>query len=335
MLPAILGLSGPALTAGERALFRAADPAGYILFGRNCRDPAQLRALTDDLRGLSGRADLPILIDQEGGRVARLRPPHWPVFPAPARFGELYARAPMTAIEAARANGLAIATALRAAGVTVDCFPLLDLPVEDAHPVIGDRAFGSDPMQAAALGRAALDGLAAGGVAGVVKHMPGQGRARADSHEELPVVDAPAEDLERDLAPFRSLAAAPIGMTAHVLYPAWDADSCATLSPAVIGGVIRGRIGFRGLLLSDDLSMNALSGGPGERAQAALAAGCDLALQGSGRIEDAEAIAAALAPIAPAAHARLKAAMACVRAAPSLPPLEELVARRDSLLAAA
>jgi beta-N-acetylhexosaminidase len=298
LLPCIIGLSGPELTADERAFFRAAAPAGFILFRRNCEDPAQLRALTDALRDLTGRADLPILIDQEGGRIARLRPPHWPDFPAPWRFAELYARAPISAMEAARVNALATAASLAAAGINVACQPVLDLRHPHAHGVIGERALGSDPDQVASLGRMVLDGLAEGGVAGIVKHMPGHGRARADSHFELPVVDAGEEEMEADLAPFRKLAGrARIGMTAHILYSAWDRERPATLSPIVIAEVIRGAIGFDGLLLSDDLEMAALAGSFGERAQRALAAGCDLVLHGSGRLEESREVAEAIPPM--------------------------------------
>lgn len=333
MLPAILGLAGPTLGEGERAFLRDADPAGYILFARNLVDPARLRALTDSLRELAGRADVPILIDQEGGRIARLRPPHWPAFPAPARFAERYTRAPMSAIEAARANAQALALMLGEAGINVACLPVLDLAHEGAHGIVGDRALGSDPMQVAALGRAMLDGLAAGGCVGVIKHIPGHGRARTDSHETLPVVDAPAGELEADIAPFRACRAAPMAMTAHILYPAWDAARPATLSPTVIGEVIRRRIGFDGLLMSDDLAMNALSGPPAERARLAIAAGCDVVLHCSGRLEDNEAIAAALGEMGEASRARLASAMA--GAGRGEGDFAALVARRDALLAPA
>lgn len=333
MLPAILGLSGLALTDAERALIRGADPAGFILFGRNVGDPAQLRALTDSLREVSGRADLPILVDQEGGRVARLRPPHWPAFPAPWRFAELYRKAPISAIEAARVNALAMAAMLAAAGINVDCTPLLDLRREGAHDVIGDRALGPEPMQVAALGRAVLDGLEAGGVLGVVKHMPGHGRARADSHEELPVVDASAEELAADLAPFRALADAPMAMAAHLLYPAWDPDRPASISPILIAGVIRGEIGFDGLLFSDDIAMAALSGPVAERARSVIAAGCDLALHCSGAAADNEAIAGALGGMDAAASARLGRALARIAGKASAQGHQALAAKRDALLA--
>lgn len=332
MLPCILGLSGPDLTPGERAFFADAEPAGFILFARNCVDPVQLRRLTGDLRDLTGRSDLPILVDQEGGRVVRLKPPHWPSFPPAARFGELYARAPISGMEAARANAQAIGTVLRDAGITIAAMPTLDLAYEGAHHIVGDRAFSADPVHAASLGRAALDGLADAGVAGIIKHMPGHGRAATDSHEELPVVTASAEALEADLVPFRRLASrARIGMTAHIVYPAWDADRPATLSPTVIAEVIRGRIGFDGLLLSDDITMGALEGSAADHGVAALAAGCDIVLHCSGNLVEARALAAALPALTEGAQARLAAALPDSAEAFS-PPLEALLAKRDALL---
>lgn len=333
MLPAILGLSGLALTTSERAFFRAAEPAGFVLFARNVADKAQLRALTDSLREVSGRADVPVLIDQEGGRVARLRPPVWPLFPACRRFAELYAKAPISAIEAARVNAQAIAVTLTEVGINVDCLPVLDVAQEGAHDVIGDRALGAEPMQVAALGRAMLDGLAAGGVAGVIKHIPGHGRARADSHKELPVVDASAEELEADIAPFRALRDAAMAMTAHVLYPAWDAERPASVSPTIVADVIRGEIGFDGLLMSDDLAMEALTGTPAERAAAVIAAGCDVALHCSGVMAENEAVAEALGAMSEAAAARLERAMAGIAGKVSARTHEELAAKRDALLA--
>ena len=333
MLPAFLGLSGPVLTDAERGLIRDADPAGFILFGRNIVDPAQLRALTDSLRDASGRADLPILIDQEGGRVARLGPPHWPAFPAAGRFAALYEKAPISAIEAVRANAQALALMLAEAGINVDCAPVLDLRHPGANEIVGDRAFGAEPMQVAALGRAMLEGLAAGGVAGVIKHIPGHGRARADSHKTLPVVEVSAEALAADLAPFRALAArAPMAMIAHILYPAWDADLPATLSPAIIGEIIRGALGFDGLLMSDDIAMAALSGPLPERATAALAAGCDVVLHCTGEAADNEALASALGPISDAATTRLAQALAGADKAPG-GDVAALAAKRDALLA--
>jgi len=333
MLPAIFGLTGETPTADERAFFAEASPAGYILFGRNCADRAQLRRLTDALRALSGRADVPILIDQEGGRIARLGPPEWPAFPAAARFGALYRKAPISAIEAARVNALAIAILLAEAGINVDCAPVLDRLCEGAHGIIGDRALGAEPMQVAALGRAVLEGFEAGGVCGVIKHVPGHGRAAADSHCELPVVDADEAELIEDIAPFAALADAPMAMTAHLLYPAWDGELPATISPTVIGEVIRGRIGFDGLLMSDDIAMAALSGPFAGRAKAAIAAGCDLVLFGAGRIKDNVEIAAALPPASPAALARLDRAMARIAGKVSTQTFEALIEKRDALLA--
>src|SRR4051812_16329766 len=255
MQAAIYGLEGLELKADEHAFFRDADPAGFILFKRNCENQDQLLRLTDSLRYLTGRPDLPILIDQEGGRVARMKPPEWPAFPAAENFARLYQAAPSSAIEATRSNARALALMLRSVGVNVDALPLLDVRQEGASDIIGDRALGSDPMQVAALGRAALDGLASAGVVGIIKHIPGHGRALVDSHKELPIVTASAEELESDLEPFERLSSAPMGMTAHVVYTAWDPDCPATMSPTVIRDIIRGRIGFDGWLMSDDIGM--------------------------------------------------------------------------------
>ncbi|KUR81185.1 beta-N-acetylhexosaminidase [Novosphingobium sp. Fuku2-ISO-50] len=335
MLPAIFGLSGPVLTAEERAFFRDADPAGYILFGRNVVDRAQLRALTDDLRALHGRAQTFICIDQEGGRVARMKPPQWGPYPPQGVFARLYDLAPVSAIEAARANAEALGLDLAEAGITVDCLPLLDVRQPGADDVIGDRALGTEPMRVAALGRAVLDGLARAGVTGVVKHIPGHGRATADSHKALPTVTAEGVDLETDLAPFRALADAKAAMTAHVRFTAWDDSAPATLSARVIGDVVRGAIGFSGLLLSDDLDMEALTGTIPERAARAQAAGCDLALNCWARMDDMIGIAAALAPMSDDSAARLARALEATDIAPV--DLAErhgaLVARRDALLA--
>lgn len=332
MLPAIFGFAGLALTDAERGFFREADPVGFIVFARNCRDKAQLRALTDSLRDLSGRDDVPILIDQEGGRVARLKPPEWPEFPSSWRFAELYEKAPISAIEAARVNAQAIALTLAEMGVNVDCLPLLDVRQEGSHDIVGDRALGSEPMQVAALGRAVLEGLEAGGVVGVVKHMPGHGRSRVDSHKELPIVEASEEELAVDIAPFLALKDAAMGMTAHLLYRAWDEERPGSLSPIVIEKIIRGRIGFDGLLMSDDLAMGALSGTAGERARDAVAAGCDIALYCSGELAENEDVAAALGEIGEAASARLERAMARIKHAVGRDDFESLAAKRDALL---
>ena len=333
MLPAILGLSGESLGDAERAFFCDVAPAGFILFARNCGSRDQLRRLTDELRDVSGRADVPILIDQEGGRVARLQPPEWPAFPAAWRFAELYRKAPISAIEAARVNAEAIAVTLADLGINVDCLPLLDVRQPGAHDVIGDRALGQEPMQVAALGRATLDGLEAGGVSGVVKHIPGHGRARADSHVERPVVEANEAALAADLAPFRALRDAPMAMAAHVLYAAWDPERPASVSPIVIEEIIRGRIGFDGLLMSDDIAMEALSGPSGERACAVIAAGCDLVLHCSGRLKDNVAIAKALGDIGNAARKRLDDAMARIAGKALSRDYDALAAKRDALLA--
>lgn len=331
----IYGLSGPALTEPERGFFRDADPAGYILFARNCVDRAQMRRLTEDLRGLHGRDDLPILIDQEGGRVARMRPPEWPAFPAAEAFAKLYEKAPMSAIEAARANAEAIALLLGEVGVNVDCLPLLDVRRPGATDIIGDRALGAEPMQVAALGRAVLDGLKAGGAVGVVKHMPGHGRALVDSHHEVPVVTASGQELETDIEPFRTLASAPMGMTAHVVYTAWDAERPGSLSPTVIGDVIRSRIGFDGFLMSDDLGMKALSGSEAERAHGVVAAGCDAGLHCSGVLAEMEDAATAVPALSEKGRERLERAMATIAGAVPAERVEELLAKRDALLACA
>jgi beta-N-acetylhexosaminidase len=330
---AIYGLAGPELLEEERGFFSEVDPAGFILFRRNCVDREQLRRLTNQLRELSGRVDVPILIDQEGGRVARMRPPVWPEFPCAERFDALYAKAPMSAIEAARANAQALAVMLRETGISVDCLPLLDVRQPGASDIIGDRALGSDPMQVAALGRAVLDGLRSGGVVGVIKHIPGHGRALVDSHLELPVVSASEEELEVDIRPFIALRQAPMGMTSHLLYAAWDSERPASQSPRVIGDIIRGRIRFDGFLMSDDIGMEALAGGFGERARLTIEAGCDATLHCSGAMDEMVAVAAAVPPLSAPAEARLERAMATVATVDDDVSFEELAAKRDELLA--
>ena len=332
MQSAIYGLAGEILAPDERDFFRDADPAGYILFKRNCADRTQLRALTDALRALHGRDDLAILIDQEGGRVARMQPPEWPEFPRAERFDDLYKIAPISAIEAVRANAQAIAVVLREVGVTVDCLPLLDVRQPGANDIIGDRALGCDPMQVAALGRAVIEGLRDGGVVGVVKHIPGHGRSLSDSHLELPIVPASVEELETDLEPFHSLRHAPMGMTAHVVYTAWDPERPASLSPLVIEEIIRGRIGFDGFLMSDDLGMHALSGSFAERARGVTAAGCDVALHCSGVMDEMVDVASAVDALGEKSLQRLAAAMASVQAGPPQLAYQDLAAKRDALL---
>ncbi len=334
MLPIIFGLSGLILTAEEAALFRAADPAGYILFGRNIADKAQLRALTDSLRALSGHQNLPILIDQEGGRVARLKPPIWPDYPSGPTFGALYALSPIAAIEAMRLNALAMAASLLEMGISINCAPLLDLHHAETHNSIAERSLGGDALSTAALGRAMLDGMAAGGVLGVIKHLPGQGRAAVDSHYDLPIVDAPPEALLADIAPFRALKHAHIGMTSHTIFTHWDAGHCATMSSAIIDGIIRTEIGFDGLLLSDDIGMQALKGTMADRALRCIEAGCDIALHCSGDLAEMTDIAACLAPIKDAAQMRLdKVHMALQQPlSPSNLDAEQIIAKRDDLL---
>lgn len=335
MIPAIFGLSGLTLTDDERAFFRDSDPAGYIIFGRNVENREQLRRLTDSLRDLDGRDNLPILIDQEGGRVARMKAPEWPDFPSGAAFDALYERAPASAIEAARLNAMALASMLSEVGITVDCLPLLDVRQPGASDVIGDRALGSEPMRVAALGRAILNGLQDGGVVGIVKHIPGHGRALLDSHKELPVVSALDRDLQTDLAPFAALRDAAMAMTCHVVFTAWDPDRPATLSPLVIDSVIRQRIGFHGLLMSDDLDMEALSGDVPSRAAAAVAAGCDIALNCWGKMDDMVGIANSLDPISMISRARLEGAMDRIAGSHDDRQFALLVDQRDALLALA
>jgi beta-N-acetylhexosaminidase len=279
MKPLIIGVSGTIIDASERAYIAALNPAGFILFKHNVQDRDQLRGLTDDLRAISGRDDVPILIDQEGGRVSRLPAPLWPQFPAAQHFAALYAVSPIAAIQAARMNAHAIALTLSDLGINVNCAPVLDICHGEDGNAITDRAFGDTAMQVAALGRAVIEGLAIGGVAAVIKHLPGQGRAKVDSHHDLPIIDADADALLADIGPFASLGQiAKIAMTGHALYLTWDAEQPATFSSPIIQNIIRSRIGFSGLLLSDDLHMDALSGTIAERANAALNAGCDIAL---------------------------------------------------------
>lgn len=332
MTAAIFGMAGPVLSADEIAFFRDAGPAGYIIFKRNVADRAQLRALTDSIRSLHGREDVPILIDQEGGRVQRMGPPLWPAFPAGAVFDVLYDIAPMSAIEAARVNAKAIALTLAEVGINVNCAPLLDVRQAETHAAIGDRALGSDPLRVASLGRAVLNGLREGGVVGVVKHMPGQGRAVVDSHHALPVVTADDAALEVDISAFRRLNDAPMGMTGHIMFDAWDKDQCATMSPTIIAQVIRERIGFDGLLMSDDLDMKALDGDVSDRAANCIAAGCDLALNCWGRMDEMIAIAGKVGAVSEAATARLARAMATIGAPGDTREIAGLIAKRDALL---
>lgn len=335
MTPAVFGMSGLSLTANERAFFKESDPSGYIIFGRNIESKAQLRALTDELRNLHGREHLAILIDQEGGRVQRMTEPVWPKFPAGEVFDQLYEIAPATAIEAARLNAQALAVSLSEVGITVDCLPLLDVRQPDANNVIGDRALGSEPMRVAALGRAILDGLQKGGVVGVVKHMPGHGRTSVDTHKALPTVTASQAELETDLQPFKTLKDAPMGMTGHLLFTAWDTDLPSTLSEAIVQGVIRDRIGFDGLLYTDDLDMEALSGTVPERAAKAQKAGCDIALNCWAKMDDMVGIAEKLNPMSDKTKQRLEKALATISEPIEGPEFEDLLTKRDELMVAA
>jgi beta-N-acetylhexosaminidase len=305
----LFSCAGESLSIEERVFFRDADPLGFILFQRNCRDREQVRALIDDFRDSVGRADAPVLIDQEGGRVARLKPPEWRRYPAAARLAAL-----PDAEEAVRLGARLIADDLAALGVTADAMPVLDLPVPGADNVIGDRAYGGDPERVARLGRATCEGLLAGGVLPIIKHIPGHGRARVDSHKALPVVDESAATLENiDFAPFRALHDMPWAMTAHVVFGAIDAHHPATLSPTMIDTVIRGSIGFDGVLVSDDIGMGALGGSFGERAGAVLAAGCDLVLHCSGDLDEMREAVEATKPLTPPAAARVARAEALRR----------------------
>lgn len=290
--PVIFGIAGIVLTADEREFFAKIRPYGYILFARNCETPEQIKALTLSLQEISGQGrGLPILIDQEGGRVARLKPPYFPEFP-PASY---FAKMAETDLEAAKIatynNAKKIADMLLELGITVNCAPLADIPVAGAHDIIGDRAFGDNPAQVIALARAMADGLIAGGVTPVFKHIPGHGRAFADSHKELPVVNTPLEELRKtDFVPFKALADLPMAMTAHVLFTAIDKENMATVSPTAIR-LIREELGFKGLLMSDDLSMKAMRGSFSERAKAVLIAGCDLVLHCNGDMAEMKQVA--------------------------------------------
>ncbi len=302
----IFGCAGLTLGDAERDFFRTANPLGFILFANNCESPDQIRALTAALKASVGRADALVLIDHEGGKVARLKPPHWRAAPAAAAFGTVFERDRERALEAVQLNARLLAAELDDLGINVNCAPVLDVPVPGAHDVIGDRAFSSTPETVAALGESFCHGLLEGGVMPVLKHIPGHGRAMTDSHHHLPVVSAPLEELRlRDFLPFKALGAQPFAMSAHVVYEAIDANAPATVSRAVTDGVIRGEIGFEGVLLSDDLSMEALEGNLAERAEAVLAGGCDVALHCSGKLDEMEAVAAASGAMSETAMARL------------------------------
>jgi beta-N-acetylhexosaminidase len=324
----ITGFAGTKLIDAERAFLREAQPWGFILFKRNIAEPQAVRALVDDVRGTLGRS-APALIDQEGGRVARLTSPHWPQYPPGAAFGALYDNDKDTGLAAAELGARLIAADLSALGIDVDSLPLADVPVEGADPVVGDRAYGTKPDKVAAIAGAVAKGLMGGGVLPVLKHIPGHGRATADSHAKLPVVNTERAVLEAtDFAAFRPLAGLPMAMTAHVVFTALDPIEPATVSATIVRGVIRDSIGFAGLLMTDDISMGALSGSIAERTRAAIAAGCDVVLHCNGQMPEMEAVAAQAPALAAAALARAEAALASKK-----PPLPiDVVASRAAFL---
>lgn len=336
----ITGVSGLVLTADELAFLRAEKPWGFILFKRNIDNPAQVSELVRQLRDAVGDADVPVLIDQEGGRVQRLGPPHWPLYPPGAVFGTLYDTDSQAGLRAAWLSSRLIAADLSDLGITVDCLPLADVPVAGADAVIGNRAYGTSPDKVAAIARAVTDGLAHGGVLPVLKHIPGHGRATADSHHRLPVVDTARAELERtDFAAFQPLADLAMAMTAHVVFSALDPAQPATTSATMIAQVIRGAIGFQGLLMSDDVSMNALQGTIAERTRAAFAAGCDVVLHCNGNMDEMRQVAAQTPLLGQNAAARARAEQAKAARKPPQPfdrvagrsELDDLVARAGSL----
>jgi beta-N-acetylhexosaminidase len=307
----IIGLSGTALSRAERDFIRAERPWGFILFRRNIDTPAQVAALTAEVRNVLGEPEAPVLVDQEGGRVQRFRPPNWPLYPAGAAFGQLYDIDPALGLKAARLSARLIADDLAKVGVTVDCLPLADVPVPGADDVIGDRAYGEEPKKVAAIARAVTQGLEEGGILPILKHIPGHGRATADSHLKLPVVDTPRSELESiDFAAFKPLADLPMAMTAHVVFSAYDPAHPATTSATMIERVIRGLIGFQGLLMSDDVGMNALAGSIAERTRALLAAGCDMVLHCSGEMPEMHQVARETPELSGKALQRARAALA-------------------------
>jgi beta-N-acetylhexosaminidase len=307
----ITGISGLELGADERAFIRDERPWGFILFKRNIDTPTQVSSLVRELRDAIGNPDAPVLIDQEGGRVQRLGPPHWPVYPPGAVFGALYDIEPKLGFQAARLSSRLIAADLIESGITVDCLPLADVPVEGGDAVIGNRAYGTNPDKVAAIARAVTDGLVEGGVLPVLKHIPGHGRATADSHFRLPIVDTSRKELETtDFAAFQPLADLPMAMTAHVVFSALDPAQPATTSATIINQVIRGVIGFQGLLMSDDVSMNALAGTIAERTRAIANAGCDMILHCNGKLDEMRDVARETPELTGEALERAKRALA-------------------------
>jgi len=322
----ITGVAGPIISATERTFLRDAAPWGFILFKRNVNTPDQVSALIQAFRDIVGW-QAPVLVDQEGGRVQRLGPPHWPAYPPGARYGELYDRDPTSGLTAARMAGHLIAADLAALGIDVNCLPLADVPAPGSDAIIGDRAYGTEPAKVAAVAGAVAQGLLAGGVLPVLKHLPGHGRANADSHKQLPVVSADRATLEStDFAAFQPLAGLPLGMTAHVVFSSIDPVAPATTSVKMVRDVIRGFIGFRGLLMSDDVSMGALSGTLSERSRAAISAGCDVVLHCNGDLKEMEAVASSVSELSGEAARRADTALA-MRKAPRALDVE--AARRE------
>ena len=313
----IVGLAGLDLSTDEAAFLRRVRPCGIIIFTRNVADRMQLSRLISDVRDAAGGDDLLVLVDQEGGRVRRLRPPGWRDLPAAARYAELYFQDPGAALTAARSTACLLAHELREVGINANCAPCADLLFPGADAIIGDRAYGTEPVGVAALAQAVADGHLAGGVLPIIKHIPGHGRAAVDSHLALPVVEAALESLEQaDFAVFEQLRGVPAAMTAHIVYSAIDPDRAASISPAIIKDIIRDKIRFEGLLMCDDLSMGALSGSIGERSAAVLAAGCDVVLHCNGVLAEMEAVAAEVGPLAGPALARYKACIAAIAPPP-------------------
>jgi len=323
----ITGVSGPDLTSAEREFIRSERPWGFILFKRNIETPDQVAILVNELRETIDAPEAPVLIDQEGGRVQRLGPPHWPVYPPGAFFGALYDLNPALGLSAARLGARLIAADLGDLGISVDCLPLADVPVVGADAVIGNRAYGTEPEKVAAIARAVTDGLDQGGILPVLKHIPGHGRATADSHFGLPKVDTSKKELERtDFAAFQPLADLPMAMTAHVVFSALDPAHPATTSATIIEQVIRGVIGFQGLLMSDDVSMNALSGSIAERTRAVFSAGCDVVLHCNGKLDEMRDVAAETPELSGKALDRARRALASRRAAQ---PFDQQAARAE------
>ncbi len=305
----IFGCESHRLTGWEKGFFSEINPYGFILFARNCDTPEQIKNLISELRELSGRDDLPVLVDQEGGRVARLRPPHWRRTPPAAVFGKLYETDQEKALRAAYINACLISHELIELGFTADCAPVLDLTIPGAHEIVGDRSYGATPEKVAAIGRSVSQGFLDSGIMPVVKHIPGHGRAMVDSHKELPRVETSKIELaSSDFEAFKLMRDAPWGMTAHVIYEDIDPDNIATVSEKVIKDIIRGEIGFEGILLSDDLSMKAMHGTYEERARAALSSGCDLALHCNGDQIEMQAVAKGLSSIDASKNSRLEKA---------------------------